>query len=502
MIAKNESQRIPVLPEKNLPPNWTLATISDMVAHDGIFIDGDWVESKDQDQNGDMRLIQLADIGDGVYRNRSNRYLTYAKAVELGCTFLKPNDVLIARMPDPLGRACIFPGDTKKSVTAVDVCIVRTGTQGPDHRWLIYTINSPSSRSAIEILQSGTTRKRISRKNLAKLEFPLPPLLEQRRIVANIEELFTKLDAGAEALKKVKLKLKRYRQAVLKHAFEGRLTEEWRKINMSKIEPAFVLLERIKKERKKKLGKKYKELLPADTSELPGLPEGWVWTSLGDIADFVMGQAPPGEECNTCSRGAVFVKAGEFGPLYPIVREWTTRPLKLARQGDVLICVVGATAGKLNLSINCAIGRSVAAIRPLCEISPHFVFYQLQPKVLTLRGGSVGSAQGVISKAVLHNIEFLLPPLPEQHKIVEEIERSFSVADQVEKIVEQNLKQAERLRQSILKRAFEGKLVSQDPSDEPAEKLLERIKAEKAKHETERKNKRTIRYKRSRRKRR
>src|SRR5690242_5616822 len=91
---------------------------------DGVFIDGDWVETKDQDPNGDVRLIQLADVGDGVFRNRSSRFLTMAKAKELRCTFLEPGDILIARMPEPLGRACIFPGVDQPAVTAVDVCIL------------------------------------------------------------------------------------------------------------------------------------------------------------------------------------------------------------------------------------------------------------------------------------------------------------------------------------------------------------------------------------------
>ena len=88
-----------------LPSGWEWKTIPDLVSDDGVFIDGDWVESKDQDPNGDVRLIQLADVGDGVYRDKSNRFMTKAKAEELRCTFLKDGDVLIARMPDQIGRA-------------------------------------------------------------------------------------------------------------------------------------------------------------------------------------------------------------------------------------------------------------------------------------------------------------------------------------------------------------------------------------------------------------
>src|SRR5260370_2116127 len=120
-----------------LPTGWISARIGELISHDGVFIDGDWVESKDQDPNGDVRLIQLADVGDGTYRNRSHRFLTSKKALDLGCTFLKRGDILIARMPDPLGRACIFPGDEKRCVTVVDVCVVRVGSNGVTGKWLI-----------------------------------------------------------------------------------------------------------------------------------------------------------------------------------------------------------------------------------------------------------------------------------------------------------------------------------------------------------------------------
>jgi type I restriction enzyme S subunit len=209
--------------ERPLPAGWALAAIGEMIAADGTFSDGDWVESKDQDPNGDVRLVQLADIGDGTYRDRSNRYLTSAKAIELGCTFLESGDLLIARMPDPLGRACVFPGDPKQCVTAVDVCIVRTGTESVDHRWLMFAVNSPGSRAAIASYQSGSTRKRISRRNLAKIQFPIPPLAEQQRIVAEIETQFTRLDAAVAALQRAQATLQRYKASVLKAACEGRL---------------------------------------------------------------------------------------------------------------------------------------------------------------------------------------------------------------------------------------------------------------------------------------
>ena len=184
-----------------VPEGWTWVTIGDIVTHNGVFIDGDWVESKDQDPNGQVRLIQLADVGDGVYRDKSSRYLTEYKAIELGCTYLKAGDVLIARMPDPLGRACIFPGDSKPSVTVVDVCIVRTGTEDIDHRWLVHAVNSLYFRAAINQVKSGTTRERISRGNLAKLKLLLPPTAEQRRIVAKVDQLMALCDELEQKLR-------------------------------------------------------------------------------------------------------------------------------------------------------------------------------------------------------------------------------------------------------------------------------------------------------------
>jgi type I restriction enzyme S subunit len=288
---------------KELPPGWQWNTIPDLVSDDGLFIDGDWVESKDQDPNGDVRLIQLADVGDGVYRDKSDRFMTRAKADALRCTFLKEGDVLIARMPEPFGRACIFPGDAKPSVTVVDVAIVRSGKAEFDHRWLASFVNAHPFRSLVSGLQAGSTRKRISRRNLATIPLPVPPLPDQRRIVAEIEKQFTRMEAGVAALRRVQANLKRYRAAVLKAACEGRLVPTEAELTRSRSQqstnnsqPSFEtgeqLLARILTDRRKnRQGRgKYKEPAAPNTAGLPPLPQGWTWAAIEQLGDVQLGR--------------------------------------------------------------------------------------------------------------------------------------------------------------------------------------------------------------------
>lgn len=147
--------------------------------------------------------------------------------------------------------------------------------------------------------------------------------------------------------------------------------------------------------------------------------------ALGKVTTTVMGQAPPGAQCNKIGEGTAFVKAGEFSDLEPIVREWTTNPLKFAKRGDVLVCVVGATAGKINLGIDCAIGRSVAAVRPDADrLDTRYLYYFLRTRTDLLRAGSQGLAQGVITREMISKIEILLPSLKEQRRIAAMLEKA------------------------------------------------------------------------------
>lgn len=167
---------------------------------------------------------------------------------------------------------------------------------------------------------------------------------------------------------------------------------------------------------------------------------------LGAAVTLVMGQAPAAADCNKEGYGTPFVKVGEFGAERPVIREWTTDPKKLARETDVLICVVGATCGKINLGANCAIGRSVAAIRPKSDkIDQRYLWYFLQGKVLEMRALSQGAAQTVITREMINDIDIPLPPLEEQLRIVAVLDEVFAAIATATANAEKNLANAREL---------------------------------------------------------
>nr|WP_279342495.1 restriction endonuclease subunit S [Geotalea sp. SG265] len=475
-----------------MPQGWQLKTIPQLVGKDGVFVDGDWVESKDQDPDGEVRLIQLADIGDGQYRNKSQRFLTLRKAKELGCTFLKEGDVLIARMPGPLGRACIFPGDAKDAVTVVDVAIARPGKDEFDTKWLMHFVNAPAFRKAVASMEAGSTRKRISRKNLGKILLPLPPLPQQRPIAAEIDMQFSRLDEAATALKRIQANLKRYKAAVLKTAVEGKLTEKWRKEHPD-VEPADQLLKRILAERRanweaeelakmKAKGikpkddmwkKKYKEPAGPDTANLPQLPEGWVWASVEQLGDVFGGLTKNPKRASLPLQlpylrvANVYANELRLDEIEQIGIEERELAKLLVLTGDLLIVEGNGSPEQ--------IGRVAiweGSIEP-CVHQNHLIKIRLSPAclpkwtlywLLSANGrnyirevSSSTSGLYTLSTGKVGGLPVPLPSLTEQQQIADEIDRRLSVSEDLEVTIETNLKRAERLRQTTLQRAFYGR---------------------------------------------
>ena len=185
---------------------------------------------------------------------------------------------------------------------------------------------------------------------------------------------------------------------------------------------------------------------------------------LGDLVSIVMGQAPSSKDTNFEGRGEPFVKVGEFGALRPLIREWTTNPLKRAVKTDVLLCVVGATCGKVNLGEDCAIGRSVAALRPnRTKLDQFFLHYFMLTLVQHLRSGSVGAAQTVISKEMIQTLRIPLVSLEKQQRIVAILDEAFDGIATAKANAEKNLQNARTLVSTGYQAITEGYDRSQWP---------------------------------------
>ena len=406
---------------------------------------------------------------------------------------LSPNDLVFARTGATVGKSFLIGGNVPHAVFASYLirimfnCHLNTkfvyGFFHSDNYWL-----------QIYQGQLGIGQPNVNSKALARITIPFAPLAEQKRIVAKIEELFTRLDAGVGALKKVKAELKRYRQAVLKAAFEGKLTEQWRQDHKGELEPASKLLARIAKEREKNAKGKQKKLPPLEKSGLLELPESWEWTPIQNICNLINGRAFKPKEWSKQGLPIIRIQNLNNSEAEFNYCNFQVENKFVVDNGQLLF----AWSGTPETSFGAHIwnrGRAVLNQHTFKVeideryINKNFLMYLFNHNVadyIRKAHGTAGLAH--ITKGKFESSYIGITPFKEQKQIVAEIDRHFSIAEEVEQTIEKCLKEADRLRQSILKRAFEGKLLPQDPTDEPAEKLLERIKAERARLQAHRKS--------------
>lgn len=325
-----------------------------------------------------------------------------------------------------------------------------------------------------------------------KVVIPFPPLNEQKRIVSKLEELFTKLDAGVEYLKKTQILLKQYRQSVLKYAFEGKLTEKWREKNQYKLEYTTKSLEEIKP-----LIKQYKkidnETIRYQIQENWDIPDGWVLTKLKDISLI----NPKIEYKFSDDLIVSFLPMRNVEEQTGVIDLSLTRKFSEVRKGytpfvndDIIFAKItpcmenGKIAIVNNLKNGLGFGSTEFHVIRLPSILPRkFLFFYLIRE--DLRNDAQRNMKGTagqlrVPPRYLENLPIPFPSIPEQNEIVLELEKNFSIIENSQKIINSIIFRSKILRNSILKYAFEGKLVPQDPNDEPASILLEKIKQEKS----------------------
>ena len=453
--------------------------------------------------------IDIAAIDNSTFRVVAPKVYLGRDAPSRARQKVASGNILFSTVRTYLKNIAVVPPDLDGGVASTGFCVLNPAPE-VNHRFIFYFVQTDEFVSRLSQLQRGTSYPAVRNDDVLAQEIPLPPLPEQHRIVAEIEKQFTRLDASVASLERVRANLRRYRTSVLKAACNGKLvaTEaELARAEGRQYEHADELLERILKERRalwesQPSGRrKYKEAVGPDVSDLPPPPEGWAWATVGQLG--TIGEQPVlTGPFGTNLRREDFVPTGV--PVLTIgclaqdgillnkavfVSDEKASELSRysLRQGDLLFSRM-ATVGRAGI-----VGPSIAG----CLFNYHIMRLRLDEDTVLakfylayvqgstevsryVRKVNHGATRDGINTAQLLRMPVAVPPVTEQHRIVAEVERRLSVIQEVEAAVDASLKRAERLRQSVLKQAFYGRLVPQDPGDEPASALLERICAERA----------------------
>ena len=473
--------------------------------------------------NQPFTYLDIASIDNSIYQVVSPKVYLGKDAPSRARQSVRNGNTLFSTVRTYLKNIAMVSPEYDNEVASTGFCILNPSNL-VNPRFVFYYVLMDEFISNMNPLQRGTSYPAVRNGDVLAQEIPLPPLPEQHRIVAEIEKQFSRLDASVEALKRAQANLKRYRSSVLKAACEGKLVPTEAQLASEAdrdYEPADRLLDRILVERRvrwesqpKRRGK-YKEPAAPDTSALPELPVGWDWATVEQLASLEpnsITDGPFGSNLKTShytDEGPRVVRLqnigdGQFVDAFAHISWEHYRSLEKHKvePGDLVIaslgqklprsCIIPSTVGPAIVKADCIRLRPANSVA-LAE------YLNIPLNADNTRRRAAGIIHGVgrprLSLREIKRLSLPLSPLAEQRRIVAEVERRMSIIQQAEATVEASLKRAERLRQSILKQAFTGKLVPQDPNDEPASVLLERIRAERAAAEaaTKRKNSQTKR---------
>jgi len=512
--------------EETLSNGWITLRLSELFFYptndvvDGPF--GSNLKTSDYTNLG-VPILRVQNIERNQFINKNIQFISNEKADELSRHSYQIGDIVLTKLGNPLGKACIVPDSFENGIIVADLVRLRLEHDLINKKFLVYAINGPLISNQLKEHTKGTTRPRVTLGHIRNLQVELPPRAEQNRIVAKIEELFSELDKGIEHLITAQEQLKIYRQSVLKYAFEGKLTEQWRETHADQLETAEQLLERIQQEREnlyqqqvneweeeiqaweengKETNKPSKPQMPLvlsplteeEVAELPNLPAEWCWVKLSSLSEKIQ-IGPFGSllhRLDYVEDGVPFVNPVHISnqTINPD-RIFTVTQRKLDELSNYIMYIDDIVMARRGEMGRCAVvtdkedgflcGSGSLFIRPLPEINPYYCCQFLSShKVKSyLSERSIGTTMKNLNQSILKNVPIPLCSVTEQEKVIEELDGRMILLREIEIEIEKNLQKATVLRHSILKKAFSGRLVLQDPNDEPASILLERIRAER-----------------------
>lgn len=483
----------------DLPNGWEWIQLEDIAMNpkndivDGPF--GSNLKATEYLDSG-IPIIRLQNIDRNIFIDKNIKFISHEKAEFLKRHSFISGDIVITKLGQPLGKACLVPDSFKEGIIVADVVRIRSDDRFIAKQYLLYALNSRVVINQLQAETKGTTRARVNLSHIRQVQVPFSPLNEQLRIVAKLDRLFANSRRTREELEHIPKLIKRYKQAVLAAAFRGDLTADWRNKKVD-IDIASKFLEKILKNRRyvaenvEKQTKKSKYKEPIEfTRESPfEIPETWSWVSADQISSQITDGEhiqPPYQPEGLPMLSAKHVRDGyvEMSDLKFISKDdFEKAALRCApKNGDILIVSVGATTGRAAIVFDCqpfVIVRSVLLLKPLIEAK--FIYYWINSPFCQ---DWIGKASGASAQPHFYindnrRMPVPLPPEEELREITQRVEKLFKAIDLMEEQYQKASQLCDRLEQATLAKAFRGELVPQDPNDEPASALLERILTEK-----------------------
>lgn len=382
--------------------------------------DGDWIESKDQSEDG-IRLIQTGNIGVGVYKNKGEKakYISEETFQRLHCNEVFEGDILISRLPEPVGRACIIPNINCRCITAVDCSIIRIKKNLVMPDWFVYFSQANNYFSQIKNQCTGSTRLRITRKKLCEIKIPVPPLSEQESIVTYLDTAFTKIDAIKQNAEKSLADAKALFQSALKEMMTPK--EGWEEKTL------------------KEVGRTQTGTTPSKTDK----------ANYGDYIEFIRpseidydGYGRIDYECE--------IKLSEQG----------AGKGRVFSKNSVLMVCIGATIGKVGYSdkeISC--NQQINVFTPYDDLDFKFAYYAMKSPTFQHRvikeGTSSQATLPIINKGKWELLTICYPQLTTQRSIVSHLDSLSSKVSALEANYTKTIAECNAMKQALLRQVFE-----------------------------------------------
>ena len=424
-----------------IPENWCWIQLNCIKKDKDSFFDGDWILSSDMDSDGDVRLLQLSDIGIGDFLDKSDKHISFSTYKKLNCTKLCAGDVMISRMAEPIARSCIVPEFSYTAITAVDVAIMRCNSAIIINRFLNYLCNTPWFTDLAFSRARGTTRVRITRANLGEMPLPLPPLSEQQRIVDRIESIFAKLDEAKEKAQVVVDGFELRKSAILHKAFTGELTRAWRKENGQ------------------------------DESN-------WKRVRFDEVAEIKSNLVDPAEyqEYPHIAPDNIEKKTGVLLEYHTIAEDGVKSGKHRFYAGQILYSKIRPYLSKVVIAT--VDGLCSADMYPIdAKGNVKFLWYYMLSDEFLAQASNSGSRSVLpkINQKELSRVMVKTTSIEEQQAIADILDSLIAKENAAKEVAEDVLNQIDTIKKAVLARAFRGELGTNDPTEESAVELLKKM---------------------------